>query len=93
MVEFSTLPVRSRLHAELIRMARLSAPDGRTAVISPAPKHAEIASRISTHREAVTRELNELARAKLIGKRGNDLIIHDTAMLESMVEASMDEPA
>lgn len=92
-VEFSTLPVRSRLHAELIRMARLSAPDGRTAVISPAPKHAEIASRISTHREAVTRELNELARAKLIGKRGNDLIIHDTAMLESMVEASMDEPA
>lgn len=41
----------------------------------------------------MTRELNELARAKLIGKRGSDLIIHDTAMLESMVEASMDEPA
>lgn len=37
------------------------------------------------------RELNELARAKLIGKRGNDLIIYDTAMLESMVEAATDE--
>ena len=59
--------------------------------ISPAPKHAEIASRISTHREAVTRELNELTRAKLIARRGSDLIIHDTALLESMVEASMDE--
>ena len=90
-VEFSTLPVRSRLHAELIRMARMSAPQGGAAVISPAPTHAEIASRISTHREAVTRELNELARAKLIAKRGADLIIHDTATLESMIEASLDE--
>ena len=90
-VEFSTLPVRSRLHAELIRMARTSAADGSSAVISPAPKHAEIASRISTHREAVTRELSELTRAKLIAKRGSDLIIYDTEMLESMVEASMDE--
>ena len=90
-LEFSTLPVRSRLHAELVRMARATAPEGDSAVISPAPKHAELASRISTHREAVTRELNELMRAKLIGKRGNTLIIHDTATLESMVEASMDE--
>ena len=90
-VEFSTLPVRSRLHAELIRMARNGRPGESRAVISPAPKHAEIASRISTHREAVTRELNELMRAKLIAKRGNDLIIHDTATLESMVEASIDE--
>jgi CRP-like cAMP-binding protein len=90
-VEFSTLPVRSRLHAELIRMARMNAPDGGSAIISPAPTHAEIASRISTHREAVTRELNELARAKLIAKRGSDLIIHDTGTLESLIEASIDE--
>jgi CRP/FNR family transcriptional regulator, cyclic AMP receptor protein len=90
-VEFSTLPVRSRLHAELIRMARISAPDGGAAIISPAPTHAEIASRISTHREAVTRELNELVRAKLIAKRGGDLLIHDTERLESLIEASIDE--
>ncbi|MFO1108599.1 MAG: Crp/Fnr family transcriptional regulator [Bradyrhizobium sp.] len=89
-VEFSTLPVRSRLHAELVRLARGSGSD-RRAVISPAPTHAEIASRISTHREAVTRELNELARAKLIEKRGTDLIVCDVEMLESMVEDSMGE--
>jgi len=90
-VEFSTLPVRSRLHAELVRLARGSGSDKRAAVISPAPTHAEFASRISTHREAVTRELNELARAKLIEKRGSDLIVRDVAMLESMVEDSMGE--
>jgi CRP/FNR family cyclic AMP-dependent transcriptional regulator len=89
-VEFSTLPVRGRLHAELVRLARLRAPSAEGAVISPAPTHAEIASRISTHREAVTRELNELARAKLIEKRGNDLIIRDIAMLESMVEDTLE---
>jgi CRP/FNR family transcriptional regulator, cyclic AMP receptor protein len=92
-VEFSTLPVRGRLHAELLRLARIGGPDRSIAVISPAPTHAEIASRISTHREAVTRELNELVRAKLIEKRGNDLIIRDVATLESMVEDNLDEPA
>ena len=87
-VEFSTLPVRSRVHAELLRLARVSAvgPDRTSAVITPAPTHAEIASRISTHREAVTRELNELARAKLIEKRGGALIIRDIVALASMVE-------
>jgi CRP/FNR family transcriptional regulator, cyclic AMP receptor protein len=91
-VEFSTLPVRSRLHAELLRLGQISAQDRRVAVISPAPTHAEIASRISTHREAVTRELNALARAKLIEKRGSDLIIRDVAALAGMVEDALEEP-
>jgi hypothetical protein len=57
-----------------------------TAVIAPAPTHAEIASRISTHREAVTRELNALARARLIEKRSGVLVIRDIAALTEMVE-------
>jgi CRP/FNR family cyclic AMP-dependent transcriptional regulator len=93
-VEFSTLPVRSRVHAELLRLARISAPgpERTTAVIVPAPTHAEIASRISTHREAVTRELNELARAKLIEKRSSALIIQDIMALVDMVEETLEEP-
>jgi len=89
--EFSTLAVNNRIQAELLRLASLGPRDGKTARIVPAPTHQEIASRISTHREAVTRELNELARAKLIEKRGADLIVCDVAMLESMVEDSMGE--
>lgn len=93
-VEFSTLPVRSRLHAELIRLAQASRPgsDCNAAVIAPAPTHAEIASRISTHREAITRELNDLARAKVIEKRGSVLVIHDIAALVAMVEQALEEP-
>lgn len=92
-VEFSTLPVRNRVHAELLRLARTGAQDRATAVISRAPTHAEIASRISTHREAVTRELSELTRAGLIEKRGSDLVIRDVEALESLIEEALDEPS
>jgi CRP-like cAMP-binding protein len=61
-VEFSTLTVRKRIQVELLRLAREAAPGQKSAVISPAPTHAEFASRVSTHREAVTRGLGELAR-------------------------------
>ena len=83
--EFSTLAVRNRIHAELLRLARDHMKDARSAVISPAPSHAAIASRISTHREAVTREMGALHRAGLIDRRGGDLIIRDTRRLEQMV--------
>lgn len=92
-VEFSTLPVRSRVHAELLRLARSGGKDRTKVVISRPPTHAEIASRISTHREAVTRELAELARAGLIEKRGSDLVIRDVEALESLIEEAMDEPS
>jgi CRP/FNR family transcriptional regulator, cyclic AMP receptor protein len=93
-VELSTLPVRSRVHAELLRLASNVAPGpNRTiAVIDPAPTHAEIASRISTHREAVTRELNRLARADLIEKRGTALVIRDAGALANLVQDALEEP-
>jgi CRP/FNR family transcriptional regulator, cyclic AMP receptor protein len=93
-VEFSTLPVRSRVHAELLRLAHVSCPgpDHNMVVITPAPTHAEIASRISTHREAVTRELNELARAKMIERRRSKLVIRDVRALANMVEKTLGEP-
>jgi CRP-like cAMP-binding protein len=91
-IEFSTLPVRGRIHAELLRLARIDAPQRQVAVISPAPTHAEIASRISTHREAVSRELAELARSGLIERRGGDLVLRDIPALAGMVEEMMEEP-
>jgi len=74
-IEFSTLPVRHRVHAELLRLARIDTADRthRDATIVPAPTHAEIASRISTHREAVSREVAELTRqAGRAARRGAD---------------------
>ena len=60
--------------------------DDRSVVITPVPTHSDIASRVSTHREAVTRELNDLVRIGLLElPQGNDLVIRDMAELERLV--------
>ncbi len=84
-VEFSSLDVRNRLHIELLRLAWKNMNDANTATISPAPRHAELANRISTHREAISRELTELSSTGLIRKRKNCLHIDDVIKLENMV--------
>ena len=75
----------------MLRLARSGSDEDHTAVISPAPTHAEIASRISTHREAVTREIAVLARGGLLEKTGGDLVIHDIDRLQRMVEDVLGE--
>jgi CRP-like cAMP-binding protein len=91
--EFSTLAVNNRIQAELLRLASLAGKNGKTARIVPAPTHAEIASRISTHREAVTRELNRLARLGVIEKRGGALVVKDVECLETIVHDATGEPS
>jgi CRP-like cAMP-binding protein len=83
--EFSTLAVRNRIHAELLRLAQANLRNGNRAVIEPGPTHAALASRISTHREAVTRELNNLARDGLLERKGRTLVIHDVDRLARLV--------
>lgn len=85
-VEFSTLGVKNRIHAELLRLAREYNTKDNQVTIQDFPTHADIASRISTHREAVTRELNELVRANLISKVDGCLKVCDLDRLESLVE-------
>ena len=82
--EFSTLTVNNRIHAELLRLAGGGA-KGRSATVTPAPRHADIASQVSTHREAVTREMNVLARAGIIRQERAALHILDLPRLSQMV--------
>lgn len=84
--EFSTFAVRNRIHAELLRLCRDHTIAANQATIDPAPTHAEIASRISTHREAVSRELSDLVRAGVIVRQGQALLIKDVARLAHLVE-------
>jgi CRP-like cAMP-binding protein len=89
--EFSTLAVNNRIQAELLRLASLGPKDGKSARIVPAPTHVEIASRISTHREAVTRELNRLSRIGIIERRGGTLLVKDVERLTQMVHDAIGE--
>lgn len=85
-VEFSTLGVKNRLHAELLRLARDGLQSDGSAVVSPVPTDEEIASRISTHREAVNRELRYLEKIGLIERRAGKRIVRDVARLEKLVK-------
>jgi CRP/FNR family transcriptional regulator, cyclic AMP receptor protein len=90
-VELSTLTVQKRIEVELLRLARDTAPGQKCAVVSPAPTHAELASRLSTHREAVTRGLGELARAGIVERRGGTLVIRDVEALAAIVNEVLSE--
>jgi CRP/FNR family cyclic AMP-dependent transcriptional regulator len=83
--DFSTLGVQNRVHAEILRLARLAGVKDNSARIDPAPKHAEIAGQISTYREQVTRELSAMAKQGLVVRSGGALAIPDIARLERIV--------
>jgi CRP/FNR family transcriptional regulator, cyclic AMP receptor protein len=90
-VEISTLSVQNRVRTELLRLAQISSPGQNTAVIFPAPTHADIANRISTHRKAVTRKFGDLCRAALLERRNSSLIIKDVKKLSTMASDMLGE--
>lgn len=91
--EFSSLPVRHRIYAELLRLSRPDRGDGAGAIISPPPYHAEIAARVSTRRETVTRELKGLERAGLLERRRGALVLTDPPKLSALIEQARDAAA
>lgn len=84
--QFGALDVKDRIRAEVLRLARESTTDGRSAVIERMPTHVEIANRINTHREAVTRELNELSRMELIKQEKRVLTVTDLTALAELLQ-------
>lgn len=84
--EFSTMAVRQRLRAELLRLAEAAMREKGQPALSPAPTHAEIAARISTHREAVTREFARLEAGGYVVKQGRALTVPSLERLRSLIE-------
>jgi len=83
--DFSTLGVQNRVHAELLRLAKQAGIQGNVARIYPAPKHSDIAGKVSTYREQVTRELSAMAKQGLVQRSEGALVIRDVARLERIV--------
>lgn len=84
-IELSTLGVANRIHAEILRLARQQGVVNNQAEIKPAPTHADLAGRVSTQREAVTKELGALVRNGVLTRSRGALLVADVAKLESMV--------
>jgi CRP-like cAMP-binding protein len=83
-LDLSTRSVQRRIYDELLRLARDGQVDGNTARIEPAPRHADMASLVSTYREQITRELSALVKAGVLAKDGNALVVRDLERLRSL---------
>ncbi|VTZ26153.1 Crp/Fnr family transcriptional regulator [Methylocella tundrae] len=83
--EFTTLAIRERLITELLRLSRANRADPREAIVSPPPIHADLAGRISTRRETVTKELSAMEREGLVRRGRGALTLVDVPRLVAMI--------
>eukprot|EP00439_Symbiodinium_sp_Y106_P089547 s1_g2083.t1 len=75
--ELSVLNARNRLYCEILRLAEFGTRSDRSIVVQPAPTHGELAARIGTYRETVSREISYLTNQAMLELRRKKLIIHD----------------
>lgn len=91
LLEHSALPMRMRLAAELLRLSR-PRQDG-TRALSPPPTQEELAARVGTRRETVSRELSALTQAGLLRRTRAAFVVDDPAALQAAVNAWLDRSA
>jgi len=75
LIELTVERAQDRIRLELVREARRNMVDGHTGRIERAPTHVELAARVGSQREVVTREMNSLRRRGLVEKTGRTLFV------------------
>jgi adenylate cyclase len=94
LLELGAQPVQRRIWMELLRLARQAGVQDNRARLEPVPTHKDMASRVGTSREQVSRELSRLVRSGLLERAGRNLALCDVAALEQLVgDARPDEDA
>jgi CRP-like cAMP-binding protein len=83
--QYGALDVNSRIRMEILRLAEENRLEEGMVSIQNFPTHKEIASRVNTHREAVTRELNDLSRLGIIKQNKRVLTVVDLSKLTELL--------
>ena len=76
-IDLCTLPAPQRIYSELLRMSEEDDVAPGTFVVRPIRTHAEIASRVNTTRETVTRALGHLVANEIVERVSKSLYIRD----------------
>ena len=97
--EYSFLQAKHRIYSELLRMSvprqagaksgAKSEPDER--VVSPPPVQRELADRIGSRREVVSRVLSELERGGTVSRTRGALVIRDVPRLRALIREGWGE--
>ncbi len=83
--QYGALDVKDRVRMEVLRLARENMSNDDIAIVHNFPTHREIANRVNTHREAVTRELNKLTRLGLIEQSQRVLTVTSVLQLKKVL--------
>ncbi|MEM7670986.1 MAG: Crp/Fnr family transcriptional regulator [Pseudomonadota bacterium] len=86
-LEYSTLHGPRRLVLEIIRLAEEAGADDGRVELELFPTHHDLAARISSHREAVSRQMSELVRSGLLSKHGRRIVVPDIGALRKLCAA------
>jgi CRP-like cAMP-binding protein len=89
--EHSFLQAKHRLYAELLRLSRPRAGNPSQRAISPPPIQRELAERIGSRREVVSRELNQLEREGHIEKARGALVLVSVNELQRRISEALEE--
>jgi CRP-like cAMP-binding protein len=84
--EYAFLTAKQRLCAELLRLSRPRMGNEKQRIVSPPPLQRELADRISTQREVVTRELATLSRKSIIEKTRGGLVLVEPDRLNAIID-------
>jgi len=80
--ELSAMPVARRIDLELYRLAASYSEDGVSATLDEMPRHIEIANRVNTQRESVTKHFTRLRKNGIIRKVNGKVVIPDISKLK-----------
>lgn len=84
--ELSALRVEERIRMQILRLAWEAGDGSARVIVDPAPTVTELASLVSTTREAVSREIARLVREGLLERDGKRIVVPDIARLSATVE-------
>jgi len=87
----STIGPDQRVFSQLVRLARQEAPTSERWLVRELPSHQELAEWAQTSRESVASAIAELYRRGIAERRHKSLVIHDYAMLKSLVMSTRAE--
>lgn len=91
LAEQSFLQAKHRIYAELLRLSKPRLGHEGQRSISPPPTQQELADRIGTRREVVSRELNALHKQGIFEKTKGALVIKNTSELQRRISDAWDQ--
>ena len=91
LAEHCFLQTKHRLYIELLRQSKPRLSNAAQRSISPPPTQKDIAARIGTRREVVSREIANLKRDGIVEKTTGALVLTDLPRLNALIHAGWEE--